>query len=74
MTPLPEGKFGAILADPPWAFQAWYAGGWRKRPDGSKYYSSKSPRAARYDTMAVEDIAALPIGDVAADTELDRLG
>ena len=25
---LERGKYGAILADPPWAFEAWYAGGW----------------------------------------------
>ena len=64
---LPKNHFGAILADPPWAFQAWYAGGWRVRPDGSKYYSSPSPRAARYDTMSAEDIAALPVASMAAD-------
>lgn len=64
---LPRGHFGAILADPPWAFQAWYAGGWRKRPDGTRYYSSKSPRAARYDTMHVDDLAAMPVADLAAD-------
>lgn len=64
---LPRGHFGAIYADPPWAFEAWYSGGWRNRPDGSRYYSSPSPRAARYDTMAVEDIAALPVAELAAE-------
>lgn len=63
---LPRGHFGAILADPPWAFQAWYAGGWRTREDGSKYYSSSSPRAARYDTMAAGDIATMPVAELAA--------
>lgn len=63
----PTGRYGAILADPPWTFQAWYAGGWRNRPDGSRYYSAASPRAARYDTMATEDIAAMPVADLAAD-------
>lgn len=65
-TGLEEGKYGAIYADPPWAFEAWYAGGWRNRPDGTRYYSSPSPRAARYDTMSAEDIAALPVADLAA--------
>lgn len=64
---LQRGHYAAILADPPWAFQAWYAGGWRTREDGSKFYSSPSPRAARYETMAAEDIAALPIGRLAAE-------
>lgn len=64
---LPRNHYGAIYADPPWAFQAWYAGGWRVRPDGSKYYSSPSPRAARYETMAAPDIAQLPVAGLAAD-------
>jgi N6-adenosine-specific RNA methylase IME4 len=63
---LERGKYGAILADPPWAFQAWYAGGWRNRKDGSRYYSSPSPRAARYDTMSAEDIAHMPVGELCA--------
>lgn len=58
---IPRGHFGAILADPPWAFEAWYSGGWRTRPDGTRYYSSESPRAARYDTMATEDICAIAL-------------
>lgn len=64
---LPKGHFGAILADPPWAFQAWYAGGWRTRPDGTRYYSSPSPRSSKYDTMSADDIAAMPVSDLAAD-------
>lgn len=69
MTPTdwPTGKYGAILADPPWTFQAWYAGGWRTREDGTRYHSAASPRAARYDTMSTEDIAAMPVGEIAAD-------
>lgn len=61
---LKRRHYGAILADPPWAFQAWYAGGWRKRADGSRYYSSPSPRAAKYDTMSAEDIAGMPVSDL----------
>lgn len=64
---LPRGHFGAILADPPWAFEAWYSGGWRNKPDGTRYYSSKSPRAARYETMHVDDIAAMPVADLSAE-------
>lgn len=61
----PTGKYGAILADPPWTFQAWYAGGWRLREDGTKYYSAASPKAAQYPTMSAEDIAAMPVADIA---------
>ncbi len=45
-------KFGTIYADPPWA------------------YGNQATRAAtdnHYPTMTVEDIAALPVGDLAAD-------
>ncbi len=67
---LPKGHFGAIYADPPWAFQAWYAGGWRKRADGTRYYSSPSPRSSKYDTMSAEDIAAMPVADLAAENSV----
>lgn len=45
-------KFGTIYADPPWA------------------YENQATRAStdnHYQTMTIEDIAALPIGDLAAD-------
>lgn len=51
---LPTGPFGAILADPPWAFQTWSEKG-------------KGRAAERhYATMRLQDIAALPVADVAA--------
>lgn len=55
MNPLPEGRFGAILADPPWAFRT---------------YGKKDVAPARgeqpYQTMSLTDIKALPVGEVAA--------
>lgn len=53
--PLPEGKYGAIYADPPWRFETW-------SPEGMG-------RAAEnhYPTMAQDEIEALPVGDLAAD-------
>jgi N6-adenosine-specific RNA methylase IME4 len=55
MSPLPSGPFGAILADPPWAFRT---------------YSKKNVAPARgaqpYAVMSLADIAALPIAEVAA--------
>lgn len=55
MNPLPSGPFGAILADPPWAFRT---------------YSNKNVAPARgvqpYAVMSLVDIAALPIEQVAA--------
>ncbi|UPJ35828.1 S-adenosylmethionine-binding protein [Bradyrhizobium sp. 4] len=50
-------KFGTILADPPWQFQNKTG----KIAPGHK-------RLARYDTMTLADIEALPVGKVAADT------
>ncbi len=55
MQPLPEGRFGAILADPPWAFRT---------------YAKKQVAPARgeqpYPVMSLDDIKAIPIHDVAA--------
>lgn len=55
MNPLPEGRFGAILADPPWSFRT---------------YGKKDVAPARgaqpYDVMSLADIKALPVADVAA--------
>jgi N6-adenosine-specific RNA methylase IME4 len=55
MTALPPGPFGAILADPPWAFKAWSG------PDLPSRAAD-----AHYSTMSMESIAALPVESVAA--------
>lgn len=57
---LPRGHFGAILADPPWHFAAWSK--FKDLPDGSK------TRAVEryYNTMSADDIAALPVAELAA--------
>lgn len=53
--PLPAGPFGAILADPPWAFRT---------------YAKNDVAPARgeqpYPVMSLADIKALPVSDVAA--------
>jgi N6-adenosine-specific RNA methylase IME4 len=59
MTPLsdmPHGHYGCILADPPWAFRT---------------YSNKNTTPHRcaedhYTTMSFDELAALPVGDIAA--------
>lgn len=51
---LPRGHFGAILADPPWAFEAWSGKG--------KARSAEN----HYGTMTDADLAALPVADLAA--------
>ena len=57
MTVLPEitGGFGAILADPPWH--------WRARSSKGEGRSAKR----HYNVMSLDEIAALPIGALAAD-------
>lgn len=53
--PLPDGKYGAILADPPWRFETRGAGG--------KGRSAES----HYPTMTLGEIEAMPVLDLAAD-------
>lgn len=66
MTALPPGqdllrvcagkKFATILADPPWRFQ-----------NRTGKMAPEHKRLSRYDTMTLEEIAALPVAKVAAD-------
>ena len=53
-----KSKYGAILADPPWAFRAY---------SGYRIPSRKHGGEQHYETMTIEDIAALPVSDYAAD-------
>lgn len=56
---LKTGHYAAIVADPPWHFRARTAlqvGNWTSRRDAEKHY----------DVMGIEDIAALPVKDLAA--------
>jgi N6-adenosine-specific RNA methylase IME4 len=52
--PLPDGPFDVIVADPPWAYYL--------RP-GDPSHRNQEP----YPPMAPEEIAALPVGELAAD-------
>lgn len=52
---LPAGHFGAVLADCPWHFQPY-----------SHIGPTAPDRAPRYNTMRVQDIAALPVHQLAA--------
>lgn len=51
--PLTPLTYGAILADPPWAYKMRSDKGYAKSPE------------AHYQTMPVEEIAALPVGHLA---------
>lgn len=55
---LPRGHYRCILADPPWHFRARTAlqvGNWTSRRDAEKHYA----------VMGVDDIAAMPVKDIA---------
>lgn len=52
---IPQGHYGAILADPPWKFETW----------GSQV-NSVSHVDFHYSTMHTADIRVLPVADVAA--------
>lgn len=62
--PLPEGKFAAILADPPWRFEVWSGETAVKARESSSTYTSSQ---VHYQTMTMDEIAALPVDEVAAD-------
>jgi N6-adenosine-specific RNA methylase IME4 len=72
MAELPAGRFGVILADPPWRFAAFSPKGRGRCPDGP--VSAKAARNAsrqnrperHYATMTLDEIKALPVADVAA--------
>lgn len=53
---LPRNHFGAIYADPPWSFRVW-------NKDTGNGRSAES----HYCTMSMDEIAALPVADLAAE-------
>ena len=61
---LPSGPFRCIVADPPWKY-----GKWGKGSEKARYADKPFNRetAMSYDTMTVEEIAALPVAGCAAD-------
>ena len=54
--PLPAGPFACILADPPWAFRTFSGENMTPHRCAEDHYS----------TMSFDELAALPVGDVAA--------
>ena len=64
---LPRGHYGAILADPPWAFQTWWSGRSNKLPSPKRKFSYPS-RATKpaYEVMRETELSALPVAELAA--------
>lgn len=60
---LPRGHFGSLLLDPPWKFYNWSRRPWWERSDRN------TSRAVErhYETLSGEELAALPVGELAAE-------
>ncbi len=54
---LRRGHYGALYCDPPWGFKTW---------SGPEKKVASRGTVAPYQTMEMEDIAALPVADLAA--------
>ena len=67
--PLPTmpGGFKAILADPPWHFQSWAESTKKGRWNGGRETFTPPKKAPEYRTMDAEQIAFMPIAEVAAE-------
>jgi N6-adenosine-specific RNA methylase IME4 len=59
---LERGKYQVVLADPPWQFNSLWGG--RPKKIGDNYPSRAID--AHYETMTIDDICALPVGELAA--------
>ena len=51
-----QGKYGTILIDPPWRFA-----------NRTGKMAPEHKRLHRYETLSFEEIAALPVGEIAAE-------
>ena len=58
---VPDGGFGVIMADPPWAFRGF--SGSDRTPTQKAFREAED----HYATMGLDDLKALPVGDWAAD-------
>lgn len=62
-----SGSYHTVVADPPWHYESWPSG---STSANSRYYAADAiqrRKAIPYPTMSVEEIAALPVTDLAAD-------
>lgn len=61
---LPQHHYSVIVADPPWSFRSWSDKGKNRAPDALVRQKGLSER--HYKTLGLNDIKALPVGDLAA--------
>jgi N6-adenosine-specific RNA methylase IME4 len=57
MPPFPEGRFAAIVADPPWRFKSW---------SGQRAVPSRRRDGDPYPTMTLAELGSLPVAELAA--------
>lgn len=64
---LPQFRYGAILADPPWRMKMYSVKGMGRSPDGpvTRNEQRQNNPERHYATMALDDIKALPVGNLA---------
>lgn len=60
---IPRGEAGVVYADPPWHFKTYNEKGRQRSPDWRPFKGSPSKH---YATMSAEEIAGLPVSDLAA--------
>lgn len=60
---LPKNHYGAILADPPWRFAVWSG---TEVVQARESKSTYKPASVHYRTLTTDELAALPVGSVAA--------
>jgi N6-adenosine-specific RNA methylase IME4 len=63
---LERGKYGAILADPPWRFRTWDQRIAIPKARKGEISGTNTSAATHYDTMPIEELRALPVGELAA--------
>lgn len=66
--PLPRGRFGVILADPPWRFETYSVAGRDRCPDApvTRNEQRRNTPVRHYETMPIEQLMALPVGEIGA--------
>lgn len=60
----PEGRYAAILADPPWHWKSW--SDFADNPKAFAQISDSRSVAKHYSLLSNDEIAALPVSDLAA--------
>lgn len=58
--------YATIVADPPWPFEWTGGGAYRTNGRGERHLNHRFKKGLGYDTMSIEELAALPVSDLAA--------